>query len=64
MPEKVNFTLKYNVQNFKHIRKKLDWQVINLLKQYMDLFFNSNQFSFQNKQPASRKGEGMGWREM
>lgn len=29
----------------------------------MDLFFNPNQLSFQNEQPDSRKGEGVGWGE-
>lgn len=56
MPEKVNFTLSYNVQNFKHIPKKLNWQVMNLLK--ISLFFNPKQFSFHNEQPDSSKGKG------
>lgn len=49
MPEKVTFIPSYSFQNLKHI-PKLDWQAINPLKQEMDLFFNSNQLSFHNRQ--------------
>lgn len=55
MPEKVTFIPSYSFQNLKYI-PKLDWQAIKPLKQEMDLFFNSNQLSFHNKQLANRAG--------
>jgi len=49
MLEKVNFLPSYNVQNIKHI-PKLDWQVINPLKQEMNLFYNSSPFLGHDKE--------------